>query len=83
MNKQVMAIALAAAAVIPTPAQATSVALATDGSWNELNIDSFVALDFDDSFIDCADGSCRRTRRAHDAPGRRHPAAPRGALAGC
>ena len=42
MNKQLMAVALAAAAVIAAPAHATSVALAADGSWNEFDVDSML-----------------------------------------
>lgn len=60
MNKQLMAAALAAAAVIATPAQATSVALAADGSWTEFNVDSFLAQDFGTGWIDedyAGDGS--------------------------
>ena len=52
MNKQLMAAALAAAAVIATPAQATSVALAADGKWMEFNVDSFLAQDFGNGWID-------------------------------
>ena len=56
MNKQLMAAAFAAA-VIAAPAQATTVALAGDGSWNEFNVDSFIATDFGTGWIDSADGS--------------------------
>ena len=52
MNKQLMAAALAAAAVIAAPAHATSVALAADGGWNEFNVDSFLAQDFGNGWID-------------------------------
>lgn len=57
MNKQLMAVALAAAAVIAAPAQATTVALAGDGSWNDFNVDSFIAADFGNGWIDNTDGS--------------------------
>ena len=57
MNKQLMALALAATAVIAAPAQATTVALATDGSWNEFNVDDMIAADFGNGWIDDADGS--------------------------
>ena len=52
MNKQLMAAALAAAAVIATPAQATSVALAGDGSWNEFDIDAMLSSDGGNGWID-------------------------------
>jgi hypothetical protein len=57
MNKQLMAAALAAATLIAAPAHATSVALPADGSWNEFNVDSFIAADFGTGWIDSADGS--------------------------
>lgn len=43
MNKQLMAAALAAAAVIAPPAHATNVALAGDGTWNEFDIDAMLS----------------------------------------
>jgi len=52
MNKQLMAAALAAAAVIAAPAHATSVALAADGGWNEFNVDSFLAQGGGTGWID-------------------------------
>jgi hypothetical protein len=52
MNKQLMAAALAAAAVIATPAQATSVALAADGSWNEFDVDAMLSSDGGNGWID-------------------------------
>jgi hypothetical protein len=57
MNKQLMATALAAAAVIAAPAGATTVALAGDGGWNDFNVDSFIAADFGNGWIDDTDGS--------------------------
>ena len=57
MNKQLMATALAAAAVIAAPAHATSVALAADGGWNEFDVDSFLAQDFGNGWIDESNGS--------------------------
>jgi hypothetical protein len=57
MNKQLMAAALAAAAVIAAPAHATSVALAADGGWNEFDVDSFLAQDFGNGWIDESNGS--------------------------
>jgi hypothetical protein len=52
MSKHLMAMAIAAAAVIAAPAQATSVALAADGGWNEFNVDSLLALDGGKGWID-------------------------------
>ena len=52
MNKPLMAAALAAAALIAAPAQATSVALAADGSWNEFDIDSLLSADGGKAWID-------------------------------
>jgi len=52
MNKQLMAAALAAAAVIATPAHATSVALAADGSWNEFDVDAMLSSDGGNGWID-------------------------------
>ena len=57
MSKHLMATALAAAAVIAAPAHATSVALATDGSWNEFNVDNMISADFGNGWIDNTDGS--------------------------
>jgi MYXO-CTERM domain-containing protein len=57
MNKQLMAVALAAAAVIATPAQATSVALAADGGWNEFTVDNTAGPAFGNGWIDYTDGS--------------------------
>ena len=57
MNKQLMAVALAAAALIAAPAQATTAALASDGFWNDFNVDSFIAADFGNGWIDNTDGS--------------------------
>jgi hypothetical protein len=57
MNKQLMAVALAAAALIAAPVHATSVAMTTDGSWNEFDVDSAVAADFGNGWIDDTDGS--------------------------
>ena len=51
MNKQLMAAAFAAA-VIASPAHATSVALATDGRWNEFDIDSLLSSDGGTGWID-------------------------------
>ena len=56
MNKQLMAAALAAA-VIAAPAQATTVALAADGTWNGFDVDNFIAADFGTGWIDNTDGS--------------------------
>ena len=52
MNKQLMAAALAAAAVIAAPAHATSVALAADGKWNEFDVDSMLSSDGGNGWID-------------------------------
>jgi PEP-CTERM motif len=52
MNKQLMAAALAAAAVIAIPAHATNVALAANGAWNEFNVDSFLAQNGGTGWID-------------------------------
>ena len=52
MNKPLMAVALAAAAVIAAPAHATSVALAADGGWNEFDIDSMLSSDGGNGWID-------------------------------
>ena len=52
MNKQLMAAALAAAAVIATPAHATSVALAADGSWNEFDVDAMLSSGGGNGWID-------------------------------
>ena len=57
MNKHLLAVALAAAAVIAAPAKATSVALPSNGSWNEFDVDSMIAADFGNGWIDSADGS--------------------------
>ena len=57
MSKQLMALALAAAAMMAVPAEATTVALASDGNWNEFNVDSMIASDFGNGWIDDADGS--------------------------
>ena len=56
MSKQLMAVALAAAAVIAAPAQATSVALAADGSWTEFNVDNTVGPAFGNGWIDYTNG---------------------------
>lgn len=52
MNKQLMAAALAAAAVIATPARATNVALAADGSWNEFDVDAMLSSGGGTGWID-------------------------------
>jgi hypothetical protein len=57
MKMQLMTVALAAMAAFAAPAQATSVALAADGNWNEFNVDSLVAADFGNGWIDDTDGS--------------------------
>ena len=57
MNKQLMAVALAAAAVIAAPAHATSVALAADGSWTEFTVDNTVGPAFGNGWIDYTNGS--------------------------
>ncbi len=57
MNKQMIAAALAAAAVIAAPAHATTVALPADGSWNEFTVDNTVAPAYGNGWIDYADGS--------------------------
>jgi hypothetical protein len=56
MNKPLLAAAIAAA-MTASAAHATTVAIAGDGSWNEFNVDSFVAQDFGTGWIDSADGS--------------------------
>lgn len=56
MNKHLLAAAIAAAMTAPA-AHATTVALAGDGSWNEFNVDSFLAPDFGTGWIDSSDGS--------------------------
>lgn len=48
-----LALALAAAA----PAQATTIALPADGSWQEFTVDNFVAPSFGTDWIDYTDGS--------------------------
>jgi hypothetical protein len=57
MKQQLMAVALAAVVAFAAPAQATSVAMTTDGSWNEFAIDSLVAADFGTGWIADTDGS--------------------------
>jgi len=57
MSKQLMAVALAAAAMIAAPAHASSVALAADGSWNEFTVDNTVGPAFGNGWIDTTDGS--------------------------
>lgn len=57
MNKQLLAVALAAATVIAAPAHATTVALPGDGSWNAFNVDSFIASDFGNGWIADTNGS--------------------------
>ena len=52
MNKQLMAVALAAAAVIAAPAQATTVALAADGNWSEFDVDATFGPTFSNDWID-------------------------------
>ena len=52
MSKQLMAAALAAAAVMATPAHATSVNLAAGGGWSEFNVDSFLSPDGGTGWID-------------------------------
>ena len=56
MNKPLLAAAFAAALIAPA-AHATTVAIAGDGSWNEFNVDSFLAQDFGKGWIDTNDGS--------------------------
>ena len=57
MNKQLMAAALAAAAVIAAPAHASTAALPADGSWSEFTVDSFVGPAYGTGWIDGTDGS--------------------------
>ena len=57
MNKQPMAAALAAAALIAAPAHATGVALAADGQWTEFDVDALIAHDFGNGWIDNTNGS--------------------------
>ena len=57
MSKQMMALAIAAATVMACPAEATTVALAGDGNWNEFNVDNLIAADFGNGWIDATDGS--------------------------
>jgi len=57
MYKPLLAAAIAAAAAIAVPAHATSIALAADGQWNEFDVDSFLAQDFGNGWIDETDGS--------------------------
>ena len=52
MNKQLIAAALAAAAVIPPAAHATNVALAADGGWNEFDVDAMLSSDGGTAWID-------------------------------
>ncbi len=52
MNKQLMALALTAAAVIAAPAHATTVALAADGSWSEFDVDAGFGPTFGNAWID-------------------------------
>jgi MYXO-CTERM domain-containing protein len=56
MSKQLMAVALAAAAVIAAPAQATTVALDANGAWNAFDVDSMIANDFGTGWIDNTTG---------------------------
>jgi hypothetical protein len=56
MNKQLLAVAFAAA-VIAAPAHATTVALPADGSWSEFDVDSFAAADFGTGWMDNTNGS--------------------------
>ena len=51
MNKPLLAAAIAAALIAPA-AHATNVAIAGDGSWNAFAVDSFVAQDFGNGWID-------------------------------
>jgi hypothetical protein len=51
MHKPLLAAAIAAALIAPA-AHATTVAIAGDGSWNEFNVDSFLAQDFGNGWID-------------------------------
>jgi len=57
MSKQLMAVALAAAAVIAAPAHATTVALPADGSWSEFTVDSFVGPAYGTAWVDYTNGS--------------------------
>ncbi|MEO5685803.1 MAG: hypothetical protein ABIR54_00440 [Burkholderiaceae bacterium] len=57
MSKQLMAAALAAAAVIAAPAHATSVALPADASWTEFTVDNTVGPAFGNGWIDYSNGS--------------------------
>jgi hypothetical protein len=57
MNKQMIAAALAAAAVIAAPAHATTAALPADGNWNEFTVDNSVAPAYGNGWIDYTDGS--------------------------
>ncbi len=57
MNKQLMAVAIAAAAALAAPAHATTVALAADGSWSGFDVDNTIAADFGNGWIDNTDGS--------------------------
>lgn len=52
MNKQLMAAALAAAAMIAPAANATNVALAGDGSWNEFDVDAMLSSGGGTAWID-------------------------------
>jgi hypothetical protein len=51
MNKPLLAAVIAAATITPA-AHATTVALAGDGSWNAFDVDSFLAQDFGNGWID-------------------------------
>ncbi len=57
MNKQMIAAALAAAAVIAAPAHATTVALPADGGWKDFTVDNSVAPAYGNGWIDYKDGS--------------------------
>ncbi len=59
MNKQLMAMAFAAAAVIAAPAHANSVALTAGAGWVGFDVDSMIAADFGNGWIDNTDGSAK------------------------
>jgi hypothetical protein len=57
MKKPFLCGALALAAALALPAQATTVALAADGQWSGFSVDNFIAQSFGTEWIDFTDGS--------------------------
>jgi hypothetical protein len=57
MKKILLCAAVATAAALAAPAQASTIALAADGAWNEFDVDSLAAPAFGTGWIDNTDGS--------------------------